>query len=258
MNKKPNRKKPNQKKRAKPIQQETEVRLNRYIAQAGVCSRRDADKLIAQGKIKVNDRVVTELGVKVNPQQDQVSYQGRVLKAENFVYILLNKPKNVITTMSDPKGRTTILDAIEDATDQRVFPVGRLDRNTTGLILLTNDGKLTEKLTHPSYEVKKLYHVRLDKPVSEEDLERLRKGIKLEDGLAQASKVSHVMGAGTNEVGIEIHIGRNRIVRRMFEAMGYQVVALDRVMLGHLTKKRLPRGQWRELTEKEVRFLKMM
>ncbi len=235
-----------------------EVRLNRFIAQSGVCSRREADALIAAGKIKVNGKVVTELGMKVLPIRDTVIYNGKSLRAENFVYILYNKPKNVISTTSDPEGRKTVIDSIELATRARVFPVGRLDRNTTGLLLLTNDGKLAKKLTHPSHNIRKLYHVRLHKDVTEEDLGKLRQGIELEDGLAKADKVDFVRDGNPNEVGIEIHIGRNRIVRRMFEALGYSVETLDRVMIAHLTKRKLSRGRWRELTDKEVSFLKMM
>lgn len=234
------------------------VRLNRYIAQAGVCSRREADQLIAAGEIKVNGAVVVEMGHKVHPRKDKVEYHGKVLKAEKLVYILLNKPKNFITTTSDPEGRPTVLKLVKNATQERIFPVGRLDRNTTGLLLLTNDGDLAKKMTHPSHEVKKLYYVRLDKEVLETDLKRLREGIELEDGLAKADKASYVQNKGANEVGIEIHIGRNRIVRRMFEAMGYEVLGLDRVMLGPLDKKKLPRGKWRNLTSQEVAFLKML
>jgi 23S rRNA pseudouridine2605 synthase len=234
------------------------VRLNRFIAQAGVCSRREADAIIARGSIKVNGKVVTELGTKILPKQDRVEYANRVLTQQNFTYVLLNKPKNMITTMSDPLGRRTVLQAIERATQQRVYPVGRLDRNTTGLLLLTNDGELTKKLTHPSHRVKKLYKARLNQSVSEADMAALSQGIELEDGFAQVDQVEYVAGTDGYEVGIEIHIGRNRIVRRMFEHLGYRVEALDRIMLGHLTKKNLPRGKWRKLTDKEVGFLKMM
>ncbi len=234
------------------------VRLNRFLAQCGIASRRECDALISSGKIKVNGQVVTELGTRIVPQKDQVAYRGEVLQAQNFVYILFNKPKNLITTTSDPLGRKTVLDAIEKATQQRVFPVGRLDRNTTGLLLLTNDGQLAEKLTHPSYRVRKIYRVRLDKPIPGEDMQRLLDGIQLEDGPAKVDKIDYADGKGPDEVGVEIHIGRNRIVRRMFEALGYQVVALDRISIAHLTKKNLPRGKWRQLTDKEIGFLKMM
>ncbi|MDX2249100.1 MAG: pseudouridine synthase [Bacteroidia bacterium] len=234
------------------------MRINRYVAQAGVCSRREADDLIAKGYVKVNGKVVTELGVKINPRKDKVEYKGKILKPQNFIYILLNKPKNMITTNSDPQGRKTVIDAVADATTERVFPVGRLDRNTTGLILLTNDGELAKKLTHPSHRVRKVYHVGLNKPVLEEDMQRLLDGISLEDGEAKVDKIDYVMGQGKEEVGVEIHSGRNRIVRRMFEALGYQIEKLDRTALGPLTKKNLPRGNWRILSEKEVSYLQMM
>lgn len=235
-----------------------EMRLNRFIAMCGVCSRREADDYIAKGRVKVNNKVVTELGTKVHPRRDEVMCNGKLLRPQNYVYILLNKPKNTITTTQDPQGRRTVLDLVSTATDERIFPVGRLDRNTTGLLLLTNDGKLSEKLMHPSHRVRKLYKVRLDKDVAAEDLDKLLTGIKLEDGIAKADKVDYVADSGFNEVGVEIHLGRNRIVRRMFEAMGYEVVALDRVALATLTKKNLPRGKWRKLSDKEVSFLKML
>jgi len=234
------------------------IRLNRYVAQAGICSRRDADKLIAAGEIKVNGNVVTELGTKITPRQDLVEYKGKMLRSEKLIYILLNKPKNTITTTDDPQGRKTVLDLVKQSTDERIFPVGRLDRNTTGLLLLSNDGELTKKLTHPSHKVKKIYHVRLDKEVAEEDMHRLLEGIELEDGAAKVDKIDYVLNRGKDEVGVEIHIGRNRIVRRMFENMGYKVLNLDRVSIAHLTKKNLPRGKWRALTDKEVGFLKML
>lgn len=233
------------------------MRLNRFIAQAGVCSRREADTLIQEGKVKVNDKVVKQMGMKIIPDRDKVSYLGQVLEPENKVYVLLNKPKNFITTTNDPEGRRTVLELVKTATTERIFPVGRLDRNTTGLLLLTNDGDLTKKLTHPSHEVKKLYHASLDKDLTEEHMEMLRKGIELEDGLAKADKIRYVAGKGPNEVGIELHSGRNRIVRRMFEALGYDVIHLDRVMIGSLSKKDVPRGKWRHLKTKEVSFIKM-
>jgi 23S rRNA pseudouridine2605 synthase len=234
------------------------MRLNRFIAQAGVCSRREADELIRSGKVKVNGQVCTEMGTKVKPKSDQIEYQGKVLTPQNFVYILLNKPKNMITTMSDPLGRRTVLQAVERATKQRVYPVGRLDRNTTGLLLLTNDGELAKRLTHPSYKVRKLYKVRLDRPVTEAHLQALLDGVELEDGPAQVDKVDYVSHSDGSEVGVEIHLGRNRIVRRLFEHLGYRVEALDRIMIGHLDKKSLPRGKWRRLSDKEVGFLKVM
>ena len=237
---------------------EAPVRLNRFIGQAGICSRREADALITRGEIKVNGSVVTALGTKIVPGRDRVEYQGRLLTARTYVYILLNKPKNMITTMADPKGRRIVLEAIERATQERVFPVGRLDRNTTGLLLLTNDGDLAKKLTHPSHRIKKLYHVRLDKPVTEEDMQQLLTGVTLDDGPAKVDKIDYVAGRGPEEVGVEVHIGRNRIVRRLFEHLGYQVEALDRTLLGPLDKRNLPRGKWRHLTPKEVAFMKML
>ncbi len=234
------------------------VRLNRFIAQAGVCSRREAETLISGGKIKVNGEVTTDLATKVIPHKDTVELRGKKLTPQNFVYYLYNKPKNMITTMSDPLGRRTVLEAIEKASHQRVYPVGRLDRNTTGLLLLTNDGDLAKQLTHPSFEVTKIYKVRLNKTVAPEHLQALRDGIELEDGMAKVDAVNYVEGIEGSEVGVEIHIGRNRIVRRMFEHFGYSVEALDRVMIGHITKAALPRGKWRKLTDKEVGFLKMM
>lgn len=234
------------------------IRLNRFIAKSGVCSRRDADALIARGAISVNGQVITEMGHKVTPGTDRVEYQGKTLLPQRNVYILLNKQKNTITTTADEKGRRTVLDTIEKATQERVYPVGRLDRNTTGLLLLTNDGKLAEKMTHPSHQIKKVYKVTLDKPVPEEDLQRLVEGIQLEDGPAKVDAVDYASGSERNVIGVEIHIGRNRIVRRMFEYLGYEVVALDRTMLGPLTKRDLPRGKWRELSEKEVAWLNML
>lgn len=206
----------------------------------------------------MNGEVTSTLGMKVTPGTDKILWKGHAVVPQEHIYILLNKPKNTITTSDDPEGRKTVLDIIEGAArGLRVYPVGRLDRNTTGLLLLTNDGEMAERLMHPSHKVRKLYHARLDREVTEEDLAQLRKGIELEDGLAQADKISYVDGATQNEVGIEIHSGKNRIVRRMFEALGYEVKYLDRVAFSSLTKKDLPRGRWRYLTEKEVAFLKM-
>ncbi|WNJ16443.1 pseudouridine synthase [Pontibacter sp. G13] len=233
------------------------VRLNRFIAQAGVCSRREADNLIKMGKITVNGEVATEMGMKITPNKDEVKHNGKLLKAEKFVYILLNKPKNMITTTDDPQGRKIVLDAIHKATQHRVFPVGRLDRNTTGLLLLTNDGDMAKRLTHPSYKVKKIYKVKLDNPFSQEDMEKLIEGITLEDGPVKVDGIDYVANAGPDEVGVTISMGKNRIVRRMFAHLGYEVIGLDRVMFGSLTKKNLPRGKWRELNQKEINFLKM-
>ena len=232
------------------------IRLNRYIASCGICSRREADELIKQGKVKVNGQVVTQLGVKVKVGIDEVTVNGVVAKLEKFVYILLNKPKNCITTTKDEKGRKTVLDLIKGATNQRVYPVGRLDRNTTGLILLTNDGEMAKILSHPSAQVPKVYYAKLNKPISAQDIEKLLKGLELEDGFIAADRAGLVEGT-IDEVGIEIHSGRNHIIKRMFKAIGYEVVALDRVSYGFLDKKGLRRGTWRFLTEKEVAFLKM-
>jgi 23S rRNA pseudouridine2605 synthase len=235
---------------------EGEIRLNRYIANAGVCSRREADQLIQQGLIEVNGQVVTELGTKVQ-QGDVIKYDGKVLKREAFVYVLLNKPKDFITTTDDPQDRKTVMSLVAGATKERIYPVGRLDRNTTGLLLLTNDGELTEKLAHPSNKVSKVYQVDLDKPITADDLEKLKKGVYLEDGFAEIDEVQ-VLSAKKDILGISLHIGKNRIVRRIFEHLGYTVVRLDRVMYAGLTKRNLPRGNWRYLTEKEVINLKYL
>lgn len=230
------------------------IRLNRYIANAGVCSRREADKLIAAGEITVNGKVITELGHKVH-KGDSVKYNNKLLKREKMVYVLLNKPKDFITTTNDPEDRRTVMQLVANACDERIYPVGRLDRNTTGLILLTNDGDLAKKLSHPSHKVKKLYQVDLDKPVTDEDFLKIQAGVTLEDGVATVDELAFV-SPDNKSLGIEIHIGRNRIVRRIFESLGYEVVKLDRVMYAGLTKLDLPRGNWRYLTEKEVVKLK--
>lgn len=232
------------------------IRLNKYISNAGVCSRRDADKLIAAGEIRVNGNVITELGYKVN-KGDSIKYGNKVLKREKMVYVLLNKPKDFITTTNDPEDRRTVMHLVANACDERIYPVGRLDRNTTGLILLTNDGDLAKKLSHPSYEVKKLYQVDVDKPVTDEDFLKIQAGITLDDGVAKVDEVAFVT-PDNQSLGIQIHIGRNRIVRRIFESLGYEVLKLDRVMYAGLTKLDLPRGNWRYLTEKEVIKLKFL
>ena len=231
------------------------LRLNRFIAMSGVCSRREADELIKAGKIKVDGQVVTEMGITVSPDAN-VEYNGKQLKAEKKVYVLLNKPKDCVTTTDDPEGRRTVMDIVANASQERIYPVGRLDRNTTGILLLTNDGDMAEKLMHPKYEVRKIYHVFLDKPVAEEDLDKLVKGIELEDGPINADEVSYVDGRDRTQVGIVIHSGRNRVVRRMFESLGYDVVKLDRVYYGGLTKLNVPRGHWRYLTDEEINRLK--
>ncbi len=230
------------------------LRLNQYIAKAGVCSRREADKLIEKGEIKVNGKVVTELGTKVKAS-DKVVYKGKRLGIESFRYILLNKPKDFITTVSDPEGRKTVMDLVKKACQERIYPVGRLDRDTTGLLLFTNDGELAKKLTHPSHKVKKIYQVELDKPITQSDFTSLVDGVTLEDGPVIMDEVG-ILDGGKTKLGVEIHIGRNRVVRRVFEHLGYQVRRLDRVMFANLTKKDLPRGKWRQLKDMEVRNLK--
>jgi len=229
------------------------IRLNRYIANAGVCSRREADQLILNEEIKVNGKVVTELGFKVK-KSDEVIYKGKRLNPEKKVYLLLNKPKDTLTTLHDPEGRNTIYSYIKGATPERIYPVGRLDRNTTGLLLLTNDGELSDLLAHPSSMVEKLYHVVLDRNFEFSDFEKLSQGVELEDGFIAPDRLSYADGK-KNELGVEIHSGRNRIVRRMFEHLGYKVVRLDRVLYAGLTKKGLARGAWRFLTPAEVRML---
>lgn len=232
--------------------------LNKFIAHAGVCGRREAAELIKQSHITVNGNIIAEPGFKVS-EADNVKYKGkRLLLKANPVYILLNKPKDYITTLEDPRGRKTVIELVKGATLERVYPVGRLDRNTTGVLLLTNDGELAQKLTHPSYEIKKIYEVTLHKDVSKKDIEKLVNGVTLEDGLATADAVSYTDDKSKNVVGIEIHNGKNRIVRRMFEHLGYTVEKLDRVLFANLTKKNVPRGKWRMLNEKEVRLLKYM
>ncbi|GAB3542303.1 pseudouridine synthase [Pontibacter brevis] len=230
------------------------IRLNRFIANAGICSRREADLLIEAGEIKVNGEVVTEMGYKVQPT-DNVQYGKKILNREKLVYVLLNKPKDFLTTTDDPEGRKTVMDLVAGASNERIFPVGRLDRNTTGLLLFTNDGELAQKLTHPSNGIKKIYQVELDKPLTKEDFKKIAEGVELEDGKAEVDDVA-ILGESNKFVGIEIHIGRNRIVRRIFEHLGYEVVTLDRVQYAGLTKKDLPRSNWRYLTEKEVVRLK--
>ncbi len=231
--------------------------MNKFIAHAGICSRREADMHIRLGSVKVNNKTMTELGYKVQPT-DVVHFDGQKLQAEKPTYILLNKPKGFITTTRDEKGRKTVMDLVANATKARIVPVGRLDRPTTGLLLFTNDGDLAKKLTHPKSGVKKLYHVVLDKAVSGQHINEIKKGIKLDDGIMQADEVSHVQGASKQEVGILIHSGRNRIVRRIFEHFGYEVISLDRVMFAGLTKKDLPRGHWRHLSQAELQQLKML
>jgi 23S rRNA pseudouridine2605 synthase len=225
-------------------------RLNRYISNSGVCSRREADTLIAKGEISVNGKVMKELGFKVRPT-DEVKFRGKILRKEKPVYVLLNKPKDFITTTSDPNGRKTVMDLVAKATTERIYPVGRLDRNTTGLLLFTNDGDMAKKLSHPSYEVQKIYRVTLDKPFNEEDIEKLKAGLELEDGISKVDGASILSDDGYS-VGVELHIGKNRIVRRMFAHLGYDVVRLDRTVYAGLTKETLGRGNWRLLNEREI------
>jgi 23S rRNA pseudouridine2605 synthase len=232
--------------------------LNKYIAHGGICSRRDAAELIRQGKVSVNGKPVTEPGTKVMPT-DLVKVNGKkVTISRNFVYILLNKPKDYITTTDDPQGRRTVLDLIRAATTERVYPVGRLDRNTSGVLLLTNDGDLSQKLAHPSHEIKKVYHVTLDKALTKADFDSIISGVTLEDGLAHVDVMAYADARDKTQIGLEIHSGRNRIVRRIFEHLGYDVRGLDRVMYAGLTKKNVQRGKWRFLNEREIRILKYL
>lgn len=233
------------------------IRLNKYIANSGVCSRREADTYIEHGSVEVNGVLVTEMGYKVMPD-DIVRFDGTSITPEQKRYILLNKPKNYITTMDDDRGRKTVMELIANASKERIYPVGRLDRNTTGLLLFTNDGDLAKKLTHPKHNVRKLYHASLDRKLDLKDLEKLRGEVIIEGKKVFIDAVSYVNGEPKTEIGIEIHSGRNRIVRKIFEHVGYKVNKLDRVIFAELTKKNLPRGRWRELTNLEVTNLKMM
>lgn len=234
------------------------VRLNKYVANAGICSRREADVLITTGVIKVNDEVITTLGYRVKPE-DVVKYNGRVLRNEKKIYILLNKPKGYITTSDDPRQRKTVMELIDGACRERVYPVGRLDRMTTGLLLFTNDGELTKKLTHPSFGAQKVYNAELDHPLTKEDIDKLLEGVELEDGFMKVDDINYLDNTPIDrkKVGVSIHSGRNRIIRRLFESLGYEVKKLDRVYFAGLTKKNLMRGQWRFLTEQEIGFLHM-
>lgn len=230
--------------------------LNKFIAHAGICARREAAELVKKGMVKVNGEVITEPGHKVSSTDDVKVNNKKAFLAKNLVYILLNKPKDYITTTDDPQNRKTVLDIIGKATAERVYPVGRLDRNTSGVLLLTNDGELAQKLTHPSNEIKKLYHVTLNKPLEKKDFEKILSGVILEDGPASVDVLAYADMKDKTQVGVEIHSGRNRIVRRIFEALGYDVKGLDRVIFAGLTKKNIERGKFRFLTEKEVRDLK--
>ncbi|MDY5813240.1 MAG: pseudouridine synthase [Bacteroides sp.] len=232
------------------------IRLNKFLANAGVCSRREADEFITAGVVSVNGQVVTELGTKIK-HGDEVKFHEQPVSIERKIYVLLNKPKDTVTTSDDPQERRTVMDLVKGACPERIYPVGRLDRNTTGVLLLTNDGDLASKLTHPKFLKKKIYHVFLDKNLTKADMEQIAAGIQLEDGEIHADEISYIDEAKRNEVGIEIHSGKNRIVRRIFESLGYRVLKLDRVFFAGLTKKGLKRGDWRFLTEREVNFLRM-
>lgn len=232
------------------------VRLNKYLANAGVCSRREADEFIQAGVVSVNGNVVTELGTKVM-RTDDVKFHDQTVSMEKKVYVLLNKPKDCVTTSDDPQQRKTVMDLVKNACPERIYPVGRLDRNTTGVLLLTNDGDLASKLTHPKFLKKKIYHVFLDKNVTAHDMQQIADGITLEDGEIHADAIEYASPTDKSQVGIEIHSGKNRIVRRIFESLGYRVIKLDRVLFAGLTKKNLRRGDWRFLTEKEVDMLRM-
>ena len=233
------------------------IRLNKFISNSGICSRREADTYIEHGSVTVNGNLVTEMGYKVQPNDD-VRFDGTSISPEKKKYVLLNKPKNYITTMDDERGRKTVMELVSNAAKERIYPVGRLDRMTTGLLLFTNDGELAKKLTHPKHDVKKLYHASLDKKLDLKDLQKLRGEVIIEGKKVFIDAVSYVEGQSKTEVGIEIHSGRNRIVRKIFEHVGYKVVKLDRVLFAGLTKKNLPRGRWRELTKQELTNLQMI
>ena len=243
-----------------PAQKTTDVvmPLNKFLAHCGICSRRDAIALIAEGKVKVNAEIMTEPGYKVQPTDEVIYNTKKLFVTKNLVYILLNKPKDYITTTEDPQGRRTVLQLIQKATDERVYPIGRLDRNTSGVLLLTNDGDLTQKLSHPSYEIKKIYEVKLDKNLTKTDFDRILSGLTLEDGPIYVDSLAYADSKDKSIIGIEIHSGRNRIVRRIFEYLGYDVKGLDRVMYAGLTKKNVERSKWRYLSDKEIRVLKYM
>ncbi|MBN1651549.1 MAG: rRNA pseudouridine synthase [Bacteroidales bacterium] len=234
------------------------IRLNKFLAHSGVCSRREADKLISTGLVKVNGEVVSELGYKVQAS-DRIEYKDKLLQRERLVYVLLNKPKGFITSLDDPFERKTVMSLVDNAVQERIYPVGRLDMNTTGLLLFTNDGEIAKKMTHPSHNIKKIYHVFLDKPLTKNHFNEILEGVELEDGIIKPDALAYVENTeGRKEIGIEIHSGRNRIVRRIFEHFEYKVVKLDRVKLGGLTKKDLPRGKWRYLLPAEINMLKML
>lgn len=239
-----------------PSFREDAIRLNKFLSNAGICSRREADVLIDTGVVSINGVIVTEMGYKVKPG-DVVQYDGQTITTGTKRYVLLNKPKGYITTLDDPRGRKTVMTLVSKACREQIFPVGRMERDTTGLMLFTNDGDMMKKLLHPRYHARKIYHVETNKSVSREDLEKMTRGVDLEDGRFRAEEASFVDGGSSNEIGIEIKSGKNQVVRRLLEALGYEVIKLDRVMYAGLTKKDLPRGYYRHLTEQEVAFLKM-
>ena len=254
---KPRNYSPKPKKKAEAAEDDGLVRLNKFIANSGICSRREADTYIETGLVTVNGERVTELGTKIDPVRDDIRFNGQRIRGEKKVYLVMNKPTDFVTTLSDPHADRTVMDLISKSLcPERVFPVGRLDKATTGVLLLTNDGDLTEKLTHPKHEVRKIYHATLDKNLKKEDFDKILEGIELEDGPIAADALSYVEG-DKSQVGLEIHSGRNRIVRRLFEHLGYKVKKLDRVYFAGLTKKNLRRGAWRFLEEKEIALLKM-
>lgn len=234
-----------------------EIRLNKYIANSGICSRREADKYIKSGSATVNGKVITEMGFKIN-LDDEVRFDGALISPESKRYVLLNKPKNYITTTDDDRGRKTVMELVHTASKERIYPVGRLDRTTTGLLLFTNDGEMAKKLTHPKYQVKKLYQVTIDKKLAMKDLQKISENFVLDGKMVFVDKISYIENKPKTEIGIEIHSGRNRIVRRIFEHFGYKVIKLDRVIFAGLTKKNLSRGVWRHLTQQEINNLKML
>jgi 23S rRNA pseudouridine2605 synthase len=242
-------------KKDREIRNQDYIRLNKYIASTGLCSRREADEYIKSGLISVNGKVITELGVKIKPT-DSVKYEGKNLTEQKKIYILLNKPKDYVTTTRDPHAKKNVLDLIHNSDKERIYPVGRLDRNTTGILLLTNDGDLTTKLTHPKFNKLKIYHVHLNKVLKVPDIDKIARGVTLEDGFIKVDSISYVNPNDKKQIGIEIHSGRNRIIRRIFEHLNYKIIKLDRVYFAGLTKKGLTRGKWRYLSDKEVSMLK--
>jgi 23S rRNA pseudouridine2605 synthase len=239
------------------IEEPTEIRLNKYISNSGICSRREADTYIQSGSATVNGKVITEMGYKVQ-LDDEVRFDGSLINPEPKRYVLLNKPKNFITTMDDERGRDTVMSLVAKAAKERIYPVGRLDRQTTGLLLFTNDGEMAKKLTHPKHNVRKLYHASLDKKLAQKDLQKIGENFMLEGKMVFVDAISYIDNQPKSEIGIEIHSGRNRIVRKIFAHFGYKVVKLDRVLFSGLTKKNLPRGNWRHLTQQEINNLKML